>query len=101
METTNYGEFGISGIKCDSCNFKNDSVSYENYANWVNKPCPDCGANLLTEEDMELCKALFAGFKTLNVKKVDSFTKPAPKGSTLIKISMNGSGTVSGIEIKN
>lgn len=41
----------IGGIKCDApnCHYHDDSIKLENYRDWVNKPCPKCGANLLTE----------------------------------------------------
>ncbi|SHN86471.1 MULTISPECIES: hypothetical protein [Desulfitobacterium] len=46
-------EIQIQGIKCDNrtCGFKDDTVRFEEYGQWLNKPCPKCGANLLTEED--------------------------------------------------
>jgi hypothetical protein len=44
-------ELFISGIKCDACDYRDDSVKVEDYPEWVNKPCPKCGANLLTEAD--------------------------------------------------
>ena len=42
-----------SGIKCDNpeCNYRDDTVLFEDYPKWVNKPCPLCDRNLLTEED--------------------------------------------------
>ena len=44
-----------SGIKCDTpgCGYRDDSVTSEEYPNWVDKPCPTCGANLLSKEDFE------------------------------------------------
>lgn len=46
-------EVYVRGIKCDNstCGFKDDTVKFEEYEQWLNKPCPKCGANLLTEED--------------------------------------------------
>lgn len=48
----------IYGIKCDNpnCNYKDMSVPFEDYSNWVNRPCPLCGENLLTEKDYRKCK---------------------------------------------
>lgn len=42
-----------SGIKCDnaSCDYRDDTVQQDQYESLVNKPCPKCGENLLTEED--------------------------------------------------
>lgn len=46
-------ELDIHGIKCDNpdCDFRDDGVQMEDYEGWLNKPCPKCGSNLLTEED--------------------------------------------------
>ena len=42
----------IQGIKCDNekCDYADPTVQYEEYPNWINKPCPACGENLLTEK---------------------------------------------------
>lgn len=43
----------MGGIKCDNpkCNYKDDSVRVDEYPQYLNKPCPICGENLLTEAD--------------------------------------------------
>jgi ssDNA-binding Zn-finger/Zn-ribbon topoisomerase 1 len=53
-------ELKIKGIKCDnkSCDYRNENVDFEEYENWLNKPCPKCGANLLTQKDLDNTKAL-------------------------------------------
>ena len=50
-------EFEISGIKCDTphCNYRDDSVKFEEYPNYLGKPCPVCGANLLSHADYDMC----------------------------------------------
>lgn len=50
----------ISGIQCDNeeCDFIDKSVKMEEYDEWLNKPCPKCGDNLLTEEDYNTVKDL-------------------------------------------
>jgi len=50
----------IKGIKCDNpdCDFKDDSVVFEDYKVWLDRPCPKCGANLLTEADLKAVKKL-------------------------------------------
>jgi len=46
----------IKGIKCDNpdCDFVDDSVTWDDYdktvSEWLNRPCPKCGTNLLTQE---------------------------------------------------
>ncbi len=44
------------GVKCDTkdCDFTVQFTEFEQYEGYVNKPCPKCGANLLTEEDYEI-----------------------------------------------
>lgn len=47
----------ISGIKCDNpqCSYHNESVKLEEYPQWIDKPCPICGENLLTKENYDAC----------------------------------------------
>jgi hypothetical protein len=51
--------YRITGIKCDNpkCDFVDKSVTSDDYELWLNKPCPKCGENLLTEDDFMLAKA--------------------------------------------
>ena len=46
-------EIKTGGIKCDFCDFSNMSVPVWEYSKWLNKPCPKCGKNLLTESDYQ------------------------------------------------
>ena len=47
----------ISGIKCDACpDYYDTTVNVKEYKDWVNKPCPKCGSNLLTEADYKTTK---------------------------------------------
>ena len=58
----------ICGIKCDNpkCDFKDMSVKLENYNEWVNKPCPKCGENLLTQEDFDNTMMLISLIDSIN-----------------------------------
>lgn len=58
----------VKGIKCDnpSCDFIDMSVEFEDYENWLNKPCPKCGSSLLTDHDYFITKALFAVTNVVN-----------------------------------
>lgn len=38
-------------IKCDFCDFSDMSVPIWEFSKWLDKPCPQCGKNLLTKED--------------------------------------------------
>lgn len=52
----------IHGIKCDNpdCNFKDMAVKFEDYEEYVNKPCPLCGENLLTQQDYDKCRLVMS-----------------------------------------
>lgn len=45
----------ISGLKCDNelCNYADPDIKVEDYHLYVNKACPNCGENLLTQEDFD------------------------------------------------
>jgi len=53
-------KMNIGGIKCDNkeCNFNDMTVLFEDYDKWLNKPCPKCGSNLLTQKDYDTVKML-------------------------------------------
>ena len=66
-------EFNIKGIKCDNpdCDFRDETVKFEDYPLWLNRPCPKCGWNLLTQADLDATKALI---KLVNI--INWITKP-------------------------
>lgn len=61
-------ELNIHGIKCDNpnCDYNDMTVRVENYDKWLNKPCPKCGENLLTEKDYESVKMLMSFAESMN-----------------------------------
>jgi hypothetical protein len=61
-------DYKILGIKCDApgCDFKDPTVSFDNYKLWLNKPCPKCGANLLTQADYDTCLYIIKIARILN-----------------------------------
>ena len=56
------------GIKCDApgCDYYDDSAEMEDYPLYLNKPCPKCGANLLTEADMKTVIIVQRKIRSLN-----------------------------------
>ncbi len=62
-------ELEISGIKCDTphCNYRDDSVKFEDYNKWINRPCPICARNLLTQQDYERCNKMHRIVKIITV----------------------------------
>ena len=81
----------IQGIKCDNkkCDFKDMSVPYKDYPKWINKPCPKCGANLLTVHDYKICKTVMALSKLFNNANV-----PEKEIDTEMHIELNGTDKV-------
>lgn len=53
-------EIQLGGIKCDNkdCGYRDDSIVFDQYRDFINKPCPKCGENLLTQEDFDLAEQL-------------------------------------------
>ncbi len=55
MENHQNIEVTDSGIVCDNpqCDYEDKSVLGENLSEWVDRPCPKCGENLLTQQDLD------------------------------------------------
>lgn len=60
------GKYSVSGIKCDYCDYKDDTVKVEDYPNWLNKPCPECGENLLTKKAYKTIKSMMFHNKVMD-----------------------------------
>lgn len=82
----------ISGIRCDSCAWMNLSVPYEQYPEYVNRPCPCCGENLLTEEDYATTQTIVAYANSANELYKDV---PDTEERSVKRIHMSGTGEVS------
>ena len=86
------------GIKCDNneCDYEDMSVDPADYPNWVNKPCPKCGSNLLTEEDFSLFKGIMEMIDNIN-KDPEMIKLSEESDEELVHgvIRMNGTGTAS------
>ena len=83
----------INGIKCDNpeCSFRNDDVSIDEYKNWLNKPCPECSSNLLTDTDYDAVKMMINLVKTQNEASLaNNIDEPIFSTS----INMDGSGNL-------
>ena len=68
------------GIQCDnpSCDWEDETVTFENSKEWINRPCPKCGENLLTEEDYHRSEVLHATvdfMKTLTPEDMEALQK--------------------------
>ncbi len=69
MEVNKNAELNkVCGIKCDAkgCDYCDPTVLIEELEDWLNKPCPKCNANLLTEEDFAMAEGMQAMVEMLN-----------------------------------
>ena len=88
----------MGGLKCDNpnCDYVNEFVPASDYKNWVNCPCPKCGANLLTQEDYKSHKKLLSMINVINrIGRLlpERILKELEKESTqTARASWNGSG---------
>lgn len=82
----------VKGIKCDTpeCDFNDTTVEYKDYPQWLNKPCPKCGANLLTQADYDNVQKLFETIELLNMMLPQS--EDDTKFIPLVSVEMNGTG---------
>lgn len=83
----------IKGIKCDHCYFSDASVKKEDYLTFVNKPCPNCGANLLTQKDYDIVMKMDKIFNSWPFKLLDKVLGLFSKTKRYIA-KMDGSGKV-------
>lgn len=60
MKNYNNIEVIESGLKCDNprCDWKDKTILFDDYKEWINAPCPKCGMNVLTEKDYENAELL-------------------------------------------
>lgn len=89
--------FEIHGIKCDTpgCDFVDETVSWTDYAEWVNRPCPKCSANLLTEADYDMVVRMKTYADTINELASFGGVGLKPVGDTEIEsveLTFDGSG---------
>ena len=87
----------ITGIKCDTpgCDYREDDVPMEDYEEWLDRECPLCGANLLTQDDLNTVKLMSAMVAIAN--KIDT---PTDEPIVEMKAEMNGTGQVNIVDMK-
>jgi hypothetical protein len=61
-------EFEIRGLKCDYCDYRDDSVKFTEYLSSIGKKCPKCGNNLLTKKEYDDCVKIY--IKMAQLEKV-------------------------------
>ena len=51
-------EISITGLKCDHCDWADMSILFSDYEQNINRPCPNCGGPILTQEEYDDCVAM-------------------------------------------
>lgn len=69
------------GLKCDNteCDWIDTSISFDQYSNWLNKPCPKCGENVLTEGDLDRTMALMNAIEIMNAMSPEQLDRLSAK----------------------
>lgn len=81
------------GLKCDnpSCDFVDMSIAIEDYDNWLNVPCPKCGTNLLTKEDLDAVKMIIVLSKLVQASEYEN---KGADGEATLHFNFDGTGNV-------
>ena len=45
-------QYELNGLECDKCDWKDESIPLDDFEKWLDKPCPKCGAVVLTHEQL-------------------------------------------------
>lgn len=85
----------VSGIKCDNpeCDFRDDTVKFEDYPQWLNRPCPMCGANLLTQADFDVVSWLMNEAEKHKMQSVPLSLRPFLQQKKY-RVKLNGTGKI-------
>lgn len=90
-------EIQENGLMCDNpnCDFKDHEIKSANYSDWINKPCPKCGENLLTEAD-------FINVRTLEmqVELYNAINKDAICSDSRVIVEVNTHNDISFGDLK-
>lgn len=94
----------VAGIKCDNqpiCTWQDESVKVVDYDKWMNRPCPICGSNLLTPEDLATVKTMHVIIRFINaclfpIMAIWDIRRlfGAPDKGIKIRGNMDGSGKI-------
>lgn len=86
----------ISGLKCDSpsCTYQDKSVKVEDYATYINHPCPECGAPLLTQADYDQVQNILRVFDMFNGLQQYPIAETEDERQAKISFELNGTGEV-------
>lgn len=62
-----------SGLQCDnpSCDWVDKTITFDTCKDWINKPCPKCGENVLTYDDFLRAEELRKYVDLINSMSLD------------------------------
>lgn len=85
----------ISGLKCDTptCDYTDESVKLEECEASIDKPCPKCGASLLTPEDFAKVKFIMGFMNLINEAQNDDVS-PETDEMARLTVELNGTDDV-------
>jgi predicted RNA-binding Zn-ribbon protein involved in translation (DUF1610 family) len=99
MQMTTAIQTGTGNIFCDACGYEGPKVGFDALPEYLDKPCPDCGENLLTRKSYEAAIAAQAAIAMLNAligpvpvtEKAHTFQlRTTPDGKLTAKENENG-----------
>lgn len=95
-------QVNFGGIKCDhpECNFEDNSVTMMQYPEYLNKPCPQCGSNLLTEADYQMVMRMQELSNSRIIKAIEAVSKFFGAKEKTMSMETNGTGKVTFKELK-
>jgi len=44
--------YEINGLQCDECGWEDKTIPLDDFDKWLDKPCPSCGATVITHEQL-------------------------------------------------
>lgn len=78
----------ISGLKCDHCDYRDDTIKRTDYEKYINYACPHCGHSMLTLADYNAVLKIESLMNNPIIKFINSL--PFPKNK--ININFHGNG---------
>jgi len=92
-------EIQTHGLICDNpkCDWKDESISFDKFIDYVNAPCPQCGENVLTDNDYQNVVTLFEQIDRVNQFSSEEFKDMTKVGDNdpQVKITLNTHGKIS------
>ena len=88
---------GATRVHCDYCGHNIDNVPYAELGEFVNKPCPVCGEDLLTEQDYLSAMVLIAvinGGDITPSEKISYWAENVEAGKHWAKFNDPDQGTI-------